>query len=113
MQRDDPSARLTVNRLPSWKRNTPPPATVGKKTLVGPEHVLEGWGEAVSACSSRKVNGPSVPLPATLSSSVFVSGCSLIVGWPSTVPENLIFTGFCAAAGTASAAVRINADIGR
>jgi hypothetical protein len=30
MQRDPPVI-MTVNRLPSWKRNTPPPATVRKK----------------------------------------------------------------------------------
>src|SRR5689334_11125088 len=63
MHMDDPSVTLTVNRLPFWNRNTPPPATVGK---YGPgEQVLEGWGEAVSACSSRKVNGPSVPIRLT------------------------------------------------
>src|SRR5689334_2251704 len=110
MQRDDPSVSWTVNRLPSWKRNTPAPATVGKWTLVGPEQVLEGWGEPVSACSSRKVNGPSVPLPAKFPSSVFVSGCSFIV-LGSTVPENVIFTGLCCAYTLATPRLSISASI--
>src|SRR6478672_8991191 len=57
----------TVKRLPSSKRNTPPPATFGKKRWSAPEQASENCGAAGSACSSRKVNDPNVPSPATFS----------------------------------------------
>ena len=69
-----PSVRLTFNRLPSWKRNTPAPATSWKINLVGPEQVLDGCGEAVLALTLRNVNGPSVPFPAKFSSAVCCVG---------------------------------------
>src|SRR5215469_15446050 len=89
----DPSMTVTTNKLPSWKRNTPVPATTAKD---GPEQLLGGWGEGPSACSSRNVNAPSVPLPARCVSSVTVLGFRLIVV-ATLVPENLIFTGFSCA----------------
>ena len=57
----DPSVTVTLNRLPSWKRNTPAPATT-RKLWAGA--TAGGWGAGPSACSSRNVNGPSVPFPA-------------------------------------------------
>src|SRR5690242_7922005 len=90
----DPSARLTVNRLPLSKRNTPQPATIRKKGPV--VQVGEDSGEVVSVLKLRNVNDPRVPFPAKSSSSVTVSGCRLITLAPK-VPENLIFMGFSCA----------------
>src|SRR6266568_5819088 len=85
----DPSLTVTINKLPSWKRNTPAPATTAK---LGPEQPLGGWGAGPSACSSRNVNDPNVPFPAECCSSVTVLGCRLIIV-ATFVPENVIFTG--------------------
>src|ERR1035438_9935106 len=85
-----PCVRLTFNRLPSWKRNTPAPATLGKKSSFGPEQVLDGSGVAALALILRKVNGPSVPFPAIFSSLVIVLGICRLTTLAAPVPENTI-----------------------
>ena len=67
-----PPVTTTFSRLPSWKRNMPPPATLGKKS---PAQALDGCGSVAAALKYQNVNEPSVPIPATFSSTVFAPGC--------------------------------------
>jgi hypothetical protein len=64
---------------------------------VEPEQVLGGCGRALIALTLRKVNGPSVPFPAELSSLLFVPGYCRLIVLAAEVPENVMFTGFCCA----------------
>src|SRR6516165_262100 len=63
----------------------PPPYTFGKNT---PEQVLDGCGEVAAALMSRNVNGPSVPVPATFSSTLFELGCFRSIALGPPFPEN-------------------------
>ena len=56
------------------------------------EQVVDACGDIAEALISRNVNEPSVPFPATFSSTLFEAGCfrSIALGLP--LPENVILT---------------------
>src|SRR3984885_3652418 len=106
-----PCVRLSSNRLPSWKRNTPAPATSGGKSRLEAEQVLEVPGEFAIARTFVTVNGPSVPCPAKLSPSLLVSGCWRLMVLGAEVPENVIFTDLSSARAATTPRLRISATI--
>src|SRR5215472_8119539 len=113
MQSPLPCVSWRFNRLPSWKRNTPPPACSKRYISVVPAHVADGDGEFEIARRLRRVNEPSVPVPAKLSSSIVVLGCCRLLALLPEVPENVIFTPTESCAQTAATPRVSTAAIGR
>src|SRR5580704_6859067 len=106
-----PCVRLSSNRLPSWKRNTPAPASSGRKSRFEAEQVLDVPGEFAIARTFVTVNEPSVPCPAKLSPSLLVSGCWRLMVLGAEVPENVIFTDLSSARAATTPRLRISATI--